>query len=160
MDLINEQNSRDNFCFALFSPLRYFFIDLLSYFLSDLSCSTREQSQKTLWPWVDDINLMKSNSMNDFLSLFNLSFRTVDKSGLGSHSIVVRCSCKTSASFGYFSWCFIDGDDVSSNDFFFLNSLNHLLTKIIHSFHLSCFKSDLSSFGAGSWMVKVVLDDF
>ena len=43
---------------------------------------TRKESQEALRSTVDDINFVKSDSVNNFFSLLYLSFRTLNKPGL------------------------------------------------------------------------------
>ena len=128
VDLINKKDSRNNFSLTFLSPFCNLLINLFSNFLGNFTGSTWKQSQKSLGTRVNDINFMKTHSMNDFFSFFNLAFGTVHKSGLRSHSIIIRCPCEASSCFGNFSWSFIDCDDISSDYFLFLNCLNHFLT--------------------------------
>lgn len=150
MNFINEEHSRDYISLAFLSPFWHFFVNLFSNFMSDLSSCSRKEGQKALRTRVNDIDFMQSDSMNYLLSFFNLSFRTVHKSGLGSHGVIIWCSRKTSSGFGNLSWSFIDCDDVSSDDFLFLDGFDHFLTQIVDSFHLCCFESDFACFGARS----------
>lgn len=43
VDLVNKKNSWDNLSFSLLSPLRHFFINLLSDLLCNLTSGTRKQ---------------------------------------------------------------------------------------------------------------------
>ena len=151
MDLVDEKDSWDYFCFSLFSPFWDFLVNLLSYLLSNLSCGSWKQGQESLWSGVNDVDLMQRDSVDDFFSLLDLPFRTIYESGLRAHSIVLGGSGKASTGFWYFSWSLIDCYNVSGNDFLFLNSLYHLLTQIVDGLHFSGFKSDFSSFGSGCY---------
>lgn len=160
MNFVDEEHSRNNVSFPFFPPLWNFLVYLLSNFLSNLSCGSGEESQKSLRARVDDINFMQGNSVDYLFTLLDFSFWTVNKSSLWAHGIVVRCSCKASASLRDLSWSLIDGDDVSSDDLFLLNGFDHLLAQIVDGFHLSGFESDFASFGARGWVAKNILDDF
>lgn len=150
MNFIDEENPRNNICLSFFPPFRNFFVDLFSNFVGNLSSGSRKEGQETLRTGVDNIDFMESDSMNYLLSLLDLTLRTVDKSGLRTHSVVVWCSCEASACFGDLSWGFVDCYDISSDDFLFLDSFDHLLSQVIDSFHLCSFESDFASFGARS----------
>ena len=160
MNFIDEENSRNNFGFSFFPPLRYFFVDLLSHLLSNLASSSRKESKETLRSWIDDIDFMESDSVDYLFAFFDLSFRTVDKSGLWTHGIIVRSSCETSSSFWDLSWCFIDCDDISCYYFLFLDCFNHFLSKVVHCFHLCGFQSNFSCFGSRCYITISILDDF
>lgn len=103
---------------------------------------------------------MKSNSMYNFFSLFDLSFRAVYEPCMATHSIIIRCSSKTATSFWYLTWSLIDSDDISSNYLLFLNSFDHFLTQIIYSFHFSSFECDFPSFWSRSYFTTILLEDF
>lgn len=139
MHLVNEKHARHYFRFSLLSPLSYPFIDLLSNLLRYLSSSSRKQSQKSLRSRVYDINFMQCDGVNHFFSFFNLPLRTINKSCLWSHCIIITSPSETSSSFGDFSWCLIDSDNIAWNNFLFLDSFYHFLSKIIDSFHFGCF---------------------
>ena len=151
MNLVDKQNSRNNLCFTFFSPLCNFFIDLLTNLLGNLPSCPWKQRQKALWAWVNHIYFMESNSVDNLLSFLDFPFWTADESRLGAHSIIVWGSCKTSSSFWYFSGSFINCDDIAGDNFLFLDRFDHLLPQIIHCFHLGCFESDFTSFGARCW---------
>lgn len=108
MDFINKQDTRNNFSLSFFSPfsylirqkkflILYLLIDLISNFLLDFTSVTGEQGKETLRSAVDNINFVKGNSVNNFLSLLEFSFRALDESSLRSSSIVVRSSGKGSS---------------------------------------------------------------
>ena len=48
VNLIDEENSRHNFCLSLLAPFRDLLIDLLSNLLSDFSSGTGEEGKKAL----------------------------------------------------------------------------------------------------------------
>lgn len=139
MDLINEQDSWDNLGLSFFSPFWNFLVDLLSDFLSNFSSCAWEQCQKSLWSGVNNIDFVKSNSMYDLFSLFNLSFWAVYESGLRPHCVILRSSCEASTSFWDFTWSFINCDNITCNNFLFLNGFNHFLTQIINCLHFGSF---------------------
>lgn len=138
MNLIDEKNSWYNLSFTLLSPLSYSFINLLSNLLCNLSCCSWKQSQKSLRSWINNIDFMKCDCMNNFFAFLNLTLRTVNESCLRAHSIIIRCSCKTTTSFRNFAGCFINCYNISRDYFFFLYCLYHFLSKIINCFHFSC----------------------
>jgi len=139
MDLINKQYTWYYFSFTFFPPFRYFLINLLSNLLSNLSCSSRKQCQESLGSRVNDINFMKSYSMHNLFTFLYLSFWTVYKSSLRAHSIILWCTSKASTSFWNFTWSFIDCNNITCNDFLFLNCFNHFLPQIINCLHFGCF---------------------
>jgi hypothetical protein len=69
MYLIDEENTRHNFSTSLFSPLGNFLINLLTDFWLNFSNISRKQSLESLRSRIDDIDLMKSDSVHDFFSL-------------------------------------------------------------------------------------------
>lgn len=140
MDLIDKKHTWNNFSLAFFSPFWNFLVNLLSDFLSDFTCGSRKQSQKALRSWIDNINFMKSNSMNYLFSFFNLAFWTIYESCLWTHCIILWSTGKTSSGFRNFSWSFIDCDYVTCDDFLFLNGFDHFLSQIVYCLHFSCFK--------------------
>lgn len=150
VDLVDKEYSWNNLGFSLFSPLWYFFIDLLSNFMSDLACCSWEKCQKSLGSWIDHINFVKGDCVNDFLAFLYFTFWAIYKSSLRTHGIVVRCSSETSTCFWDFAWSLIDCDHIACNYFLFLNSFDHLLTQIVHGLHLSSFQGNLSGFCARS----------
>ncbi len=97
MNLIYEENSRNEISFILFLPLSNFLVDLIPDLWSDFSCLSREKSHKSLWSWIDNINIMKSNGMYYFFSFENFSFGTLSESCLRRHSIIFRSLSKTSS---------------------------------------------------------------
>jgi hypothetical protein len=88
--------------------------------------------------------------VNNLFSFLNLSFWTVYESGLWTHGVVLRCAGKTSAGFRNFARGFIDCDDITCNDFLFLDGFDHLLSQIVDGLHFGSFKSDFSGFGSRS----------
>ena len=38
----------------------------------------------------------------------------------------------------------IDGDDITCNDFFFLDGFNHFISEVVDGFHFSSFESDFA----------------
>jgi hypothetical protein len=128
MNLINEKHPWDDFCFSLLSPFRYFFINLFSNFLSNLTSGSRKQGQKSLRSRVDNIDFVKSNCMYYLFSFLYFSLRTIYKSCLRSHSIIFWSSCEASSCFWDFTWSFINSDNIPGNNLLLLNCLNHFLT--------------------------------
>lgn len=160
VNFINEQDSWNNLSSSFFSPLSYFLINLISNLWLDFSNVSREQCQKALSSWVNDINLMKSDSMNNLFSLMQLSLRTLHISLPASNSIKIAMPCKRSAQLGHLSTRLINCDDVSRLNFLFSNTLNHLLPKVVHSLHLCGLESDFASLGSWSgWLVDFNLKD-
>lgn len=127
MNFIDEQNSGDNFCFSFFSPFGNFLIDLISNFLFNFPSVSRKKGQKSLGSGIYNVDFVQSNSMNYFFSFFDFSFGTLNKSGLGTQSVVFRSSGKRSPGFGNSTRCFVNGNNISCYNFFFLNTLDHFL---------------------------------
>ena len=89
MDLINEKDTWHDLSSSLFSPLGNFLIDLLSDLWLDLSNISSEQGHKTLGSRVDNINLVKSDSMDNLLSLLKFSLWALHISGLRTRVVEV-----------------------------------------------------------------------
>lgn len=98
---------------------------------------------------------MKCNCMYNLFSLLYLTFRTVNESSLGTHSVILRSSCKTSTCFGYFTRCFIDSDYITCNNFLFLDCLYHFLSQIVDCLHLCCFKCYFTCFRTGCYAIII-----
>lgn len=140
---VDEQHPGHDLCSPLFSPLSHFLIYLFSHLWLDLPYVSSEQSQESLCSTVDDINLMQSDCVHYFLPLLQLPFWTLDKTSLRSHIIEVATSRERSAELRYLPRRFVNSNDVPCHYLLLLNSLNHLLTQIVHSLHLSCLQSYL-----------------
>lgn len=97
------------------------------------------------------INFMKCNRMHNLFSLLYLSLWTIYESSLWTHSIILWSSSKTSTGFWYFTRSFIDCDDITCDNFLFLDCLYHFLTQIIDCLHLSCFKCYFTCFRSRCW---------
>ncbi len=92
MHLINEKYTWHDFCSTFFSPLGYLLVDLFSYFCLYFSDVSSKQGLEALGPAVDNIDLVKSDSVHNFFSLLELSLWALDEPGLGSDVIVVTAS--------------------------------------------------------------------
>ncbi len=150
MHFVNEEYSGHYFGLSFFSPLGNLLINLLSDLLGYLASCAGEQSQESLRSWINHIDFMQGYGVNDLFSFLYLSLRTVYKSCLWSHCIVVWSPREASSCLWNFAWSLVDGDDVSSNNLLFLNGFDHFLAQIVNCFHLSGLEGDLSSFGSGS----------
>ena len=97
--------------------------------------------------------------MNNFFSLQNLSLWTLSKSGLWRYCIILTCSCEASPDFGHFPGSFVNIDNISSCDFFFLYLFYHFCPQVINTLHICCLESqfpDLLCLG----LFNFNIDDF
>jgi len=97
VDLINEENARDDFSASFFSPFCNFLINLFSDLGLDLTDVSGEECHEALGAGVDDIDLVEGHSVNNFLSLLKLTFRALNESGLRTNVIIVRLAGKRSS---------------------------------------------------------------
>jgi len=89
MNLIDEKDTGHDFSAAFFTPFSNFLINLVANFGLNFSDITSKEGHETLTAGVDDINLMEGNSVDNFLTLLELSFGALNKASLGSNVIVV-----------------------------------------------------------------------
>jgi len=82
MHLVDEENTGHDLSAALLTPLRNLLVDLLSDFGLDLTDVTSKQSHEALLARVDDIDLVQSHSVDDFLALLQLALGALDKASL------------------------------------------------------------------------------
>ena len=161
VNLINEKHTRYNFGAAFFSPFGNLLVNLFSNFRLDLTDITSEKSHETLGTGVDNIDLVKSDGMDNLLSLLEFTLRALDKAGLGTNIIEITAAGKRATELGDFATSFIDCDDVASNDFLLGDGFDHLGTKIIDRLHFCCLEGDLTSLcTASNGLVNFNLDDF
>jgi len=99
MDLIDEQDTWNDLSSAFFSPFSNFLINLFSDFWFNFTDITSEKSHETLSSGVDNINFVKSNSVNDFFSLLEFTFWALDVSSLWSGVIEITASSEGSSKF-------------------------------------------------------------
>jgi hypothetical protein len=94
VDLINEEDTWHNFGTAFLSPLSNLLIDLFSNLRLDFTNISSKESKETLGSAVNNIDFVKSNGVDDFLSLLQFSLRALNEAGLGSNIIVITASSK------------------------------------------------------------------
>jgi len=128
VDLIDEQDTWNDLSSTFFSPFGNFLVDLFSNLWFDLTDITSEKGHETLSSRVDNINFVKGDSMNNFFSLLEFTFWALNVSGLWSRVIEITASCERSSKFWNFTWSFINSDDISRQNFFFLDRLDHFLS--------------------------------
>lgn len=121
MDLIDEEDTWDNLCASLFSPLGDFLVDLLSDFGLDFSNISCEQGHESLRPRVDDIDFVECHGVHDLLSLLQLTLGALHESSLWSLVIEVAGSGEGFTQLRNLSGGLVDGDDVTSHDLLLLN---------------------------------------
>ena len=97
---------------------------------------------------------MQSYSMNDLLSFFNFAFWAIYESCLRTHGVVFWSPGKTSAGFWNFSWSLINGNDITCDDFLFLDGFDHFLSQVVNGLHFSGFESNFSSLWSRSFDKK------
>lgn len=161
MHLIDKENTWHDLRTSLLSPLGNFLIDLLPNFWLDFSNISCEQGHESLRPRIDDINLVKSNSVNDFFPLLQFTLGALDESGLWSLVVEITWPRERFSKLWDLSRSFVDSDDVASHDLLLLDALNHLVTQIIDSLHLRRLESDLACLVAAlDGLVDLDFDDF
>jgi hypothetical protein len=69
VNFVDEKYARNNFSSAFLTPFSNFLIDLFADFWFNFADITRKECHETLSSGVDNIDLMKSDSMNDLFSL-------------------------------------------------------------------------------------------
>ena len=146
VNLIDEQNTWNQIRLVLLLPLSNLLINLISYFRSDFSSLSREQSHKSLGPRVNHIDVMKRHSMNNLFPLKNLSFWTLSKPCLRRNSIKLRGLCKTSSKSVNLSTCLVNSNDISSCDFLSQKSFDHFSSQIINGLHVGGLEGQLTHF--------------
>ena len=92
MHLIDEEDTWHDLSSSFLSPLGNFLVDLLSDFWFDLTNVSSEKSHKSLSSRIDDIDLVKGDSMNNLLSLLELSFRALHISSLWTSVVKIAAS--------------------------------------------------------------------
>merc|ERR1719159_1841702 len=97
MDFVDEQHAWNDVRLSVFTPLRHLRVDLLAHFVLDLAGVSREESQETLGPRVDDVNLMQRHRVHNFLALLQLTLRALHETRRWAHRIVVARSRKATA---------------------------------------------------------------
>ena len=90
MNFVNKENTRYNFSSTFFSPLSHLLVNLFSYFRLDFTNISSKEGHESLRAGVDDINFVKGHSVDNFLSLLELTFGALDEASLGSNVIIVR----------------------------------------------------------------------
>ena len=86
--------------------------------------------------------------MDHLLSLLELTLWALHESGLWAGVVEVRGSGEGTTELRDFTGGFVNGDNITTHDFLFLDRLDHLGTKVVDSLHLSGFKSDLTGLGS------------
>ena len=95
---------------------------------------------------------MQKNTIRNphLFSFLQFSFGALDELGLGSHGVVVSRSGEGSAEPRDLACGFIDGDNVTGDDFFLRQTLDHLLTQIVNRLHFRRLQRQLPDFGASA----------
>jgi len=74
--------TRNNLCFAFFSPLGDFGVDLVSQFWFDFTSVASEEGQESLCPAIDHVYFVKGYGVHDLFAFLDFTFRALDKLGL------------------------------------------------------------------------------
>jgi len=133
--LVDEEDARHDLGLALLPPLGHLLVDLVPHLLLDLSRVAGEEGQEPLRPGIDDVNFVEGDGVHDLLPLFDLPLRTLDKSRLRSHGVVITGLGEGPSGLGDSSRGLINRDHISRHDLLLLDSLDHLITQIVNSFH-------------------------
>lgn len=128
MNFINKQYSWYNISFSFFLPFCNLWINLISNLLINFSSVSTKQIKKSLLSRINNIYFMKCDCMHYFLSLLYFSLWTLYKSCLRSQCIKFTGFCKRSTQFTNSSRNFINGDNISSSNFFLCYGFNHFST--------------------------------
>ena len=94
MNLIDEEHAWYDLSTTFLSPFSDFLVNLFSYFGLNFTNVSCEESSESLSSRVDDINLVQSHSVDNFLSLLEFSFWALYKSRLRPHIVIVTASGK------------------------------------------------------------------
>ena len=160
MDLINEQDTGHDLGAALLSPLGNLLVNLLTDLGLDLTNITSEESHEALGARVDDVDLVKGDSVHDLLSLLELTLGALNVSGLRTLVIKITGARERATKLGDLATSLVDRDDVASHDLLLLDGLDHLDTEVEHGLHLSSLERDLASLGTTlGGLVNFNLDD-
>ncbi len=154
MYLINEEDTRDDLSTALFSPLSNFLVNLFTNFRFNFTNVTSEKSHETLGSRVDDIDFVKSDCVDNFLTLLELAFWALHEAGLRANIVEIRAARKRATQLGNFAASLVNCDDVACHNFLLGDGFNHLGTQVVDGLHLGCLEGDLASLGsAGDGLV-------
>mmetsp|Transcript_29796 Transcript_29796/g.58471 ORF Transcript_29796/g.58471 Transcript_29796/m.58471 type:complete len:314 (+) Transcript_29796:841-1782(+) len=145
VDLVDEQNTRDDFSLALLLPLCHFGIYLFSDFRFDFSCVPCEECEESLGPAVDHINFVKRHRVHDLLLLVEFSLRTLHETRLAGHGVKFLRTGKGPPQSGDSLCLFIDCHHVSCRDVLRLQRLDHFVSQIVFCLHLCGLQDDLST---------------
>ena len=160
MNLINEQDTGHDLGAALLSPLGNLLVNLLSDLRLDLTNITSEESHEALGARVDDVDLVKGDSVNNLLSLLELTLGALNVSGLRTLVIKITGARERATKLGDLATSLVNRDDIASHDLLLLDGLDHLDTEIEHGLHLSSLERDLASLGTTlGGLVNFNLDD-
>ena len=160
MNLIDEEDTGYDLGTTFLSPLSDFLVDLFSNLGFDLTDISSEECHETLCARIDNINLMKSDSVHNFLALLQLTLGALNEASLWADIVKVAAAGERATKLGDFAASFIDGNDVAGNDLLFRDSFDHLRSKVVLTFHLGCLESDLACLGSTcDSLVNLDLDD-
>ena len=150
VDLVDEENTRDDLGTALFAPLSDLLVNLFAHLGLDLTDITSEERHEALSARVNNIDLVKCHGVNDFLTLLKLTLWALNKSGLRTDIVEVRAAGEGATQLGDLATCLVDSNDISSHDLLLGDGLNHLCSEVIDGLHLSRFERNLASLCAAS----------
>ena len=102
--------------------------------LPSLLAFVKLKFSSTLRAAVNNVDLVKSDGVDNLLAFLKLAFRALHESHLRAHSIVVSGMSERSAKERDLSGGLVNCDDIARSDFFLLDGLDHLGTwyKIIY----------------------------
>ena len=92
MNLIDEEYTGYDLGTTFLSPLGDFLVDLFSDLRFDLTDISGEEGHETLCARVDNINLMKGDSVHDFLTLLQLALGALYEASLWADIIEVTAA--------------------------------------------------------------------
>merc|ERR1719318_151272 len=162
VNLVNEKHPRSNFCLPLFSPFRHFGVNLVPHPRFDLSCITTEESEESLSPRINHIDLVQSDSVYHLLPLLKFSLWTLDKPRTSPRSVIIPGSCKTPSQSCDLAGRLVDGDHVPRLHLLLDHRLDHLVAQVVDSFHFCCLEGQLThlSPSAGGWSINLDFNNF
>jgi len=94
MNFVDEKYARNNLSSALFTPFSNLLVNLFADFWFYFTDVTSKKCHKALSSRVDNINLVKSDSVYDFFSLLKFTFGALYESSLRSDIVVVTAAGK------------------------------------------------------------------
>lgn len=144
MHLVDEEHAGDDGGLPFLLPLGHFGVDLVANLTADLTGVTSKQCQEALRPAVDDIDLVKADSVGDLATLLELAIRAGQELGIGAHGVVVACTGVGAAQLGDLAGGFVNADDIACHDLLLRHRINHLRAHVVDGLHVGGFDGEFA----------------